>query len=115
MDLATDDRRWRVTTSRRWEFLCCTDDIFTGTTRQGAQLVVIVNKKLAEQSWPGQDPIGKRLRMGTQTMQTPWATVVGEVADVKENSPDAAAKQQYYITVDSVEAVGGIAWLRRRI
>ena len=37
---------------------------FTPEDKAGAQLVVIVNHKLAEQSWPGQDPIGKRLRLG---------------------------------------------------
>jgi predicted lysophospholipase L1 biosynthesis ABC-type transport system permease subunit len=70
-------------------------------------MVVIVNKKLAEQSWPGEDPIGKRLRIGTETMKTPWATVVGEVADVKEQSPDVPSKQQYYVPVAQESAMGG--------
>jgi putative ABC transport system permease protein len=80
---------------------------FTPEDRAGAQLVVIVNRKLAEQSWPGQDPIGKRFRLGTESTQTPWATVVGEVADVKEGSPDLPIKQQYYSTVDQAEAMVG--------
>jgi putative ABC transport system permease protein len=80
---------------------------FTPDDKEGAALVVIVNKKLAEQSWPGKDPIGKRLRLGTETMQTPWATVVGEVADVTENSPDAAGKQQYYTTVAQSDMMAG--------
>ena len=80
---------------------------FTEDDKAGANLVVIVNRKLAEQSWPGQDPIGKRLRIGTATMQTPWATVVGEVEDVKEGAPDQPAKQQYYITVAQGKDMGG--------
>ncbi len=80
---------------------------FTPADKAGAQLVVIVNRKLADQSWPGQNPIGKRLRLGTPSMQTPWASVVGEVADVKEGSPDLPVKQQYYITVDQAEALLG--------
>jgi len=72
-----------------------------------AQLVVIVNKTLADQSWPGQDPIGRRLRLGTAEMQTPWATVIGEVAEVKEGSPDAASRQQFYIPVDQFEKLAG--------
>jgi predicted permease len=83
---------------------------FTNADTVGSQLVAIVNRKLAEQSWPGQDPIGKRLRLGTPGMQTPWATVVGEVADVKEDSPDQPSKQQYYIPVDQAEAqIGQLA------
>ena len=40
-------------------------------------------------------------------MDTPWAVVVGEVADVKESSPDARTKQQYYMTVDQTSAMAG--------
>lgn len=81
--------------------------LFTPADKAGAQLVVIVNKTLADQSWPGQNPIGKRMRLGTQEMHTPWATVVGEVADVKEGSPDVPEKQQYYVTIDQAETFFG--------
>ena len=81
--------------------------LFTPDDKHGAQLVVIVNRKLAEQSWPGQDPIGKRLRLGTQSMNTPFAVVVGEVEDVKENSPDLPLKQQFYMTVAQSEDMAG--------
>ncbi len=75
--------------------------------KEGSQLVAVVNRKLAEQSWPGQDPIGKRIRLGTEQMPTPWAIVVGEVADVQEGSPDAQFKQQYYFTVAQSEKLAG--------
>ncbi len=81
--------------------------LFTSADRDGSQLVVIVNNKLAEESWPGQNPIGKRLREGTQSMQTPWATVVGEVPDVKERSPDSPAIQQFYMPVRQAVAMAG--------
>jgi predicted permease len=81
--------------------------LFTPADKDGGQMVVIVNKKLAEKSWPGQDPIGKRFRIGTDTFRTPWATVVGEVADVKEQSPDVPTKQQYYMPVEQENALGG--------
>ncbi|MGH9587948.1 MAG: ABC transporter permease [Acidobacteriaceae bacterium] len=75
-----------------------------------SQLVVVVNHKLAEQTWPGQNPIGKRLRIGLLQMQTPWMVVVGEVADVKESSPDEPSKQQYYIPLDQIEKdIGSLA------
>ena len=80
---------------------------FTPADRTGSQLVLIVDQSLAQQSWPGQNPIGKRLRIGTNEMATPWATVVGEVQDVKEGSPDAAARQQYYIPVEQFEDLAG--------
>jgi predicted permease len=83
---------------------------FTETDRPGAQLVVIVNRKLAQHFWPNQDPIGKRLRIGTQEMQTRWLTVVGEVADVKLSSPDADTKEQFYQPVEQAEeSIGSLA------
>jgi predicted lysophospholipase L1 biosynthesis ABC-type transport system permease subunit len=83
---------------------------FTEDDRPGSQLVLIVNHKLAQHYWPGQDPIGKRMRIGTQEMQTPWLTVVGEVADVKLASPDEPAKEQYYVPAEqSVADAGALA------
>jgi predicted permease len=76
---------------------------FTEADRAGAPLVLIVSRKLAQHYWPNQDPIGKRLRLGTPEMQTPWLTVVGEVADVKLSSPDDPTKEEYYTTVAQAE------------
>ncbi len=81
--------------------------LFTPDDRAGTQTVVVVTRRLAEQTWPGQDPIGKRLHLGTQSMQLPWATVVGEVGDVKEGSPDLPFKQGYYVPIDQMEALVG--------
>jgi putative ABC transport system permease protein len=46
--------------------------------------VVVVNRRLAEHFWPNQDPIGKRLKIGSADSQNPWATVVGVAADVRQ-------------------------------
>jgi predicted permease len=61
--------------------------------------VAIVNRDLASRYWPGEDPVGKRLRLGTSGMKTPWMTVVGEVADAKDSSPDRGPGQQFYAPV----------------
>ena len=83
---------------------------FTDADRAGKQLVVMVNRKLAEHFWPNQSPIGKRMRVGTAEMSTPWMTIVGEVADVKLSSPDDPTKEQFYFPVDQVEeAIGSLA------
>jgi putative ABC transport system permease protein len=75
-----------------------------------SQLAVVVNRKLAQKYWPNQSPIGKRLRIGTPEMQTPWLTIVGEIADVKLGAPDDPTKEQYYLSVDQSEkAVGSLA------
>ena len=45
---------------------------------------VLISESLANSMFPGQDPIGQRLRMGPNT--GPWNTVVGVVGDVKQTS-----------------------------
>jgi putative ABC transport system permease protein len=42
----------------------------------------IVSRALAERFWPGQDPIGKRLKWGVAASRGPWQTVVGVAGDV---------------------------------
>jgi putative ABC transport system permease protein len=45
---------------------------------------VVVSKAMADQQWPGQDPIGKRLKFSTRkTKEHPWLPVVGVAADVQ--------------------------------
>jgi putative ABC transport system permease protein len=83
--------------------------LFTPADTENAQLVAIVNHKLAEHYWPAADPIGKRIRIGTPETSTPWVTIVGEVADVKESSPDAPNKEQWYQPIEQFEkSVGSL-------
>jgi len=72
-----------------------------------APLSAVVNRQLAERSWPGQDPIGKRVRVGTPQMPTRWLTVVGEVAGVKDDAPDTPSMQQIYEKADQVTPATG--------
>ncbi|MGA8162794.1 MAG: FtsX-like permease family protein, partial [Acidobacteriaceae bacterium] len=80
---------------------------FTEADDANSQLVVIVNHEFAQHYWPGQDPIGKRMRTGMVKSATPWMTVVGEVADAKLNSPDADAHEQFYAPVAQLEKDAG--------
>jgi putative ABC transport system permease protein len=54
--------------------------------RAGGAPVVVISEELARQAWPGEDPIGKRVRAGRfDQTDRPWLTVVGVVKDVKED------------------------------
>lgn len=46
--------------------------------------VVIVNRRLAEHFWPGEDPTGKRMKIGPADSPNPWAVVAGVVGDVRQ-------------------------------
>jgi ABC-type antimicrobial peptide transport system permease subunit len=63
---------------------------------------------MAQRYWPGQDPIGKRLRRGMPETSTPWMTVVGEVDDVKLGSADAETMPQVYQPVTQSVASEGV-------
>ncbi|MGC2547438.1 MAG: ABC transporter permease [Silvibacterium sp.] len=80
---------------------------FTPADRDGAPLVVIVNRALAEHYWPGQDPIGKRLHRGPIEARLPWLTVVGEIVDIKQLAADVPTEEQFYIPFSQAKADAG--------
>jgi predicted permease len=65
---------------------------FNPTDRDGAPLVAIVSAGLAKQFWPGGDPVGARVKVGSEQS---WATVVGVVGDVRKGSAEAPEPSIY--------------------
>jgi putative ABC transport system permease protein len=55
---------------------------FTGQENRDTERVIIINKSLADNLWPGQNPIGKRLNR-TDRENDPMATVVGIIPDTR--------------------------------
>ena len=45
--------------------------------------VVIASEQVVTRFWPGQDPIGKRIKLGPLASTNPWLTIVGVVREVK--------------------------------
>ena len=64
-----------------------------------AQFVVLVSESTARQLWPGEDPIGKRIRYHNSDEVRPWRVVVGVVGDVKQYALDRPAKIAIYTPV----------------
>ena len=56
---------------------------FAETDLVDAPPVCIVNESFARRFWPGEDPLGKRVKSGRLDNPRPWYTVVGIVADTK--------------------------------
>ena len=50
---------------------------FGPADREGTPNVVIVSEDVAARAWPGEEAIGKRLKLGGATSRDPWRTVVG--------------------------------------
>jgi predicted permease len=58
---------------------------FAETDRPATTPVAIVNERLAREYWPGEDPLGKRLRFMDGNSMEPWLTVVGVASDISQN------------------------------
>lgn len=60
-------------------------------------VAVIVDEYMADQLWPGQDPIGKRIHIVEFASKDPWQTVVGVVGRVKQDSLDSNPRIAFYV------------------
>jgi len=59
------------------------------------QPVAIISESLARQSFPGQDPIGHTIMCGLESLK--WMTIVGVVADVRQDSPASSPGPTLYM------------------
>ncbi|MBI4749246.1 MAG: ABC transporter permease [Acidobacteria bacterium] len=65
--------------------------------------VIVVNQAFARRFWPGEDPLGKRLKTGDEK---PWLTVVGVIADVAQDRFDKSGiEEMYYPYVNPAETL----------
>jgi len=73
---------------------------FTAADTAEAPRVAVINETLAARIWPGEDPLGKRLKTGMKASPdpwNPWCEVVGVVADVKLEGLEQATPMQVYL------------------
>ena len=70
---------------------------FTDRDDPQSPAVVIVDDKLAARFWPGESPLGKRLRQGADG---PWRTVVGVVGNTREYEAQAQPPITAYFPVE---------------
>jgi len=56
--------------------------------------VALVNEALAREIWPGQDPLGKRVKF--DSTDTAWTTIVGVVGDIRHLGPSVPPRPEIY-------------------
>jgi len=61
--------------------------------------VAIINDAMARRSWPGQDPVGRRFKLGPQDSDRPWFTVVGVVADMRRQGLEREPFPQMFVSL----------------
>jgi len=70
---------------------------FADADRAPTEHPVILSEVLADKMFPQEDPVGKQLRFSSFDRQGPWRTIIGVVADVKNNGLVAPADPEFYI------------------
>jgi predicted permease len=65
--------------------------LFAETDNANTPFVALLDEKLARQYWPGEDPVGKRVKW-----DGPWYTVIGIVGHVKHSQLNAESKGALY-------------------
>jgi putative ABC transport system permease protein len=60
-----------------------------------APFVVVVNQTMARRYWPGASPVGKRMRLGGNSVN--WREVIGVVSDVKHWGFDRPVNPELYL------------------
>jgi putative ABC transport system permease protein len=59
--------------------------------------VAVVSERLAQRSWPGESPLGRRVKLGRDNSENPWLTVIGVVGDIRYNWFEPAPSPAIYL------------------
>jgi len=73
--------------------------LFTSQDTRTSPRVVVIDDAMAQQLWPNEDPLGKRIRFGgiDANASAPWLTVVGIVGRVKQYTLDGDSRIAMYL------------------
>ena len=58
--------------------------------------VVVVSESFVAKYFPGEDPIGRRIRFGRADSKAPWLSIVGIVNDIYSSDPDEPRQPTVY-------------------
>jgi putative ABC transport system permease protein len=90
---------------------------FTGRDTTSPAGVVIINRLLADQLWPGADPIGRRVSRARNPGSDQWSTVVGVVANEVQEAISEPREPMVYLSlslgIEGLAALGdGLAHMQ---
>jgi predicted permease len=88
--------------------------LFTDHDDANAPMVILINERFAKKIFPGEDPIGRRIRPGRANSSAPWLTIVGIVGDVREASLATESEPQLYRCVWQISSLSSALVVRSR-
>lgn len=65
--------------------------------------VAVINDSMARTYWPGEDAVGRRFKRGFLQTKSPWYTVVGVVADMRQGGMDVPIRPEAYFTFEQAD------------
>ena len=71
--------------------------LFSDSDDMKSMPVVIIDRSVAEKSWPGEEAIGKRIRSQMDRAGDVWMTIIGVVGDVRQSGLDANVYPAIYV------------------
>jgi putative ABC transport system permease protein len=74
-----------------------TGRLFGAEDRYDAPQSVIIGEATAHRFWPGESPLGKRIKLGSLESDNPWRTIIGVAGDVRHYALDIAPAPQVYL------------------
>ena len=89
-----------------------TGRVFTERDTAAAPPVAVITEGAARRFWPGENPIGRRVRFLPGGSDAPWYTIVGVVGDVKHFGLDAEARPELYMHFDQGPPGGPLLAIR---
>jgi predicted permease len=69
---------------------------FTSQDSAKGQPVVAINEAFAARFWPGEDPVGKRMRFSGPLKERPWRVVVAVVGNIRNHLELPARAEMYF-------------------
>jgi predicted permease len=85
---------------------------FTDSDDDKGQQVVIVDEVFAQQYWPGDTPIGKRIKPGPVQSTQPWLNIIGVVGNVKSDSLESQVVPHIYLSTFQAPSYSSVIYAR---
>jgi predicted permease len=70
--------------------------------------VIIINQAMARTFWPGDDPVGARIKQGRPDQPLPWLTIAGVAGDVREYDVETPPRPAMYFPVSQFQEASGV-------
>jgi putative ABC transport system permease protein len=71
--------------------------LFSEADATGTKHVAMISEMTARQFFPGENPLGKSIQLGSRRDDRPWAEIIGIVGDVHQYGLDSATTPQAYL------------------